>query len=213
MSLALLTAAAVHGGLFFGIPRTPAPARRAMAESPPVIFLDPMPRVEDEIIIPPDDPDFKPAAGTRRPAQDEPIPVASPRDLEMHVVITPSVTVPPMDVIPFGPPGSGGPGERTWPPNIVASGELDTAPRARVQTPPRYPYPARQTAQTGNVVVEFTVDESGRVISPRVIDSTNRAFDDAALQGVANWRFEPGKREGRVVRFRMIVPIHFSLND
>ena len=33
------------------------------------------------------------------------------------------------------------------------------------------------------------------------------------LRAVAKWRFEPGRRHGQIVRFRMVVPIHFSLNE
>jgi len=30
---------------------------------------------------------------------------------------------------------------------------------------------------------------------------------------VANWRFEPGLKQGRPVPFRMMVPLVFNLND
>jgi periplasmic protein TonB len=63
------------------------------------------------------------------------------------------------------------------------------------------------------VVVEFIVDERGRVIEPRVVRSTNRIFDDATLQAVAKWQFEPGRRDGKIVRFRMSAPVVFSLNE
>jgi hypothetical protein len=29
---------------------------------------------------------------------------------------------------------------------------------------------------------------------------------------VARWKFEPGQRDGRAVRFRMALPIQFTLN-
>ena len=55
----------------------------------------------------------------------------------------------------------------------------------------------------------FVVDQDGRVDSPRVQKSTNPEFDRAALKAVKQWKFEPGKRNGEPVRFRMRVPITF----
>jgi len=62
-------------------------------------------------------------------------------------------------------------------------------------------------------MVEFTVDEMGRVINPHVTSSTHSEFEAPTLRAVQTWRFEPGKHLGRVVRFRMSVPVQFSLND
>ena len=95
----------------------------------------------------------------------------------------------------------------------ISTGMLDSSPRAIVQTLPLYPGEAKIHGVEGRVLLGFTVDEAGRVISPYVIDRTDRQFEEAALRAVAQWRFEPGRRHGRVVRFRMAVPIIFSLND
>jgi protein TonB len=91
--------------------------------------------------------------------------------------------------------------------------DLDGPPRTRVQTPPPYPVEATHTGATGTVMVEFTVDEMGGVLNPRVVSSTHSIFNAAAVQGISRWKFEPGKRNGRVVRFKMMVPIVFALND
>ncbi len=63
------------------------------------------------------------------------------------------------------------------------------------------------------MLVEFIVEETGRVLDPRVLDSTDRVFEEATLRAVAKWRFEPGTRDGRIVRFRMTVPGVFSLGE
>ena len=55
----------------------------------------------------------------------------------------------------------------------------------------------------------FIVDERGRVVEPRVRNSTDPIFEKSALTAVKRWRFEPGKRNGKPVRFRMLVPITF----
>ncbi|MFM1851587.1 MAG: hypothetical protein RIS54_1271 [Verrucomicrobiota bacterium] len=64
----------------------------------------------------------------------------------------------------------------------------------------------------GEVEVEFTVDANGKVISARVVRSDNRLCDSWAVQAVCNWRFEHGLKNGRAVRFSMVVPLVFRLN-
>ena len=49
-------------------------------------------------------------------------------------------------------------------------------------------------------------------LAGEVVESSDRVFEEAAVRAVAKWRFEPGRRDGRVVRFRMAVPIVFALN-
>jgi protein TonB len=88
---------------------------------------------------------------------------------------------------------------------------LDSPPRASLQTPPAYPPNARATGLAGEVWVEFAVDESGRVLHPRVVRSNDPVFDEPTLRAVAKWRFEPGRKGGRPVSFRMRVPVSYRL--
>ncbi|MBP6506381.1 MAG: energy transducer TonB [Opitutaceae bacterium] len=90
---------------------------------------------------------------------------------------------------------------------------LDNAPRVKVQMAPIYPAEAKARAQGGEVLVAFTVDEDGHVLDPQAVRRTDKIFEEAALRAVGKWRFEPGRRQGRVVRFRMAVPVVFSLTD
>ncbi len=98
-------------------------------------------------------------------------------------------------------------------PSLLRSIDLDNPPHARVQGAPTYPFDAKRTGLGGEVTVEFMVDEGGYVREPRVTHSTDRVFEESAVRAVARWRFEPGKRAGQIVRFRMAVPIVFSLQD
>jgi len=91
-------------------------------------------------------------------------------------------------------------------------GALDAAPRAIVQVAPVYPLEAKTTGLTGQVVVEFMVDESGRVHHARVVSASDAIFTEPTLRAVEHWRFSPGTRHVVPVRFRMSVPIAFSLN-
>lgn len=93
---------------------------------------------------------------------------------------------------------------------IFALADLDQAPRAVFQPAPEYPAALRKEKLDGTVYVLFMVDRTGRVESPIVQKSTNPGFEPAALQAVKRWRFEPGKRNGEAVVFRMRVPITFK---
>lgn len=98
-------------------------------------------------------------------------------------------------------------------PTILSFKDLDGVPRTRLQSAPVYPPEARHNGLTGEVVVEFTVDESGHVSDARAVRSSDRIFEDSAVRAVARWKFEPGLRDGRTVRFRMAVPIVFKLDE
>lgn len=86
--------------------------------------------------------------------------------------------------------------------------DLDQRPRAVYQPSPVLDAKVRQKAP-GTVHVLFIVDERGRVESPVVQSSTDPIFEAPALAAVKQWKFEPGKRNGQAVRFRMRVPITF----
>ena len=87
--------------------------------------------------------------------------------------------------------------------------DLDQTPRALHQP---YPVPNAKTRKKspGKVEIIFFVDEDGKVETPTVRRSDDPVFDKPALDAVKRWRFEPGKRGGKAVRFRMSVPITFS---
>lgn len=91
--------------------------------------------------------------------------------------------------------------------------ELDRIPEPIMQPPPQYPYALKREAESAVVRVEFIVDTTGAVVHPVVVESTHPGFNDAAVLGVAKWRFRPGIRGGRRVNTRMLVPIVFKLID
>ncbi|ACB77116.1 energy transducer TonB [Opitutus terrae] len=90
---------------------------------------------------------------------------------------------------------------------------LDNPPRLRGQIAPIYPAAARADGLNGQVDVEFLVDETGRVIRATVVRSTAAIFEEPTLRAVQQWRFEPGKRLGRPVKFRMVAPVVFNLSE
>lgn len=94
--------------------------------------------------------------------------------------------------------------------SVFSIADLDQPPRATYQPAPDYPSDLKRKKVAGTVYVLFLVDGGGRVACPIVQKSTNQALEQPALQAVKRWRFEPGKRNGQTVQFRMRVPISFA---
>lgn len=91
---------------------------------------------------------------------------------------------------------------------LFSLSDLDQKPRVLYQPSPVLDANLRKKAP-GSVVVVFIVDPSGRVEKPTVQSSSDPALEGPALAAVKQWKFEPGKRNGQAVRFRMRVPISF----
>lgn len=101
--------------------------------------------------------------------------------------------------------GGGGGGEADA---LFSMADLDQKPRVVYQPGPILDAKARKKAP-GTVHVLFIVDADGRVESPIVQSSSDPVFEKPALSAVKQWKFEPGRRKGQAVRFRMRVPITF----
>lgn len=93
---------------------------------------------------------------------------------------------------------------------IFSLSDLDQKPRVVYQPAPIYPSELSKKKMEGTVYVLFVVDKDGRVKDPVVQKSTHPAFNNPALKAVRQWKFEPGKRQGKGVQFRMRVPITFQ---
>jgi protein TonB len=93
---------------------------------------------------------------------------------------------------------------------LFSLADLDQEPRVVFQQSPTMNDKMRRKAPA-TVHVLFVVDQQGRVEDPRVDPrvQVDPLFERPALQAVKQWKFEPGKRKGQPVRFRMRVPITF----
>lgn len=91
--------------------------------------------------------------------------------------------------------------------------QLDRLPVARVRQRPIYPYGMRRNGVTGIVEVGFIVTAAGNVVDAYAIRSTNRAFEEPALQAVSRWKFRPGMRGGHAVNTRMSMAIVFDVRE
>jgi len=216
-------ALSLHAMLFVGSGKPPttkdnttkiATKKEDLPDSPDVILLQRLEDLaKDEAVSP--KPDDKPGGGSEEEAPISAIemPSAGPTSpfqiTQERIPVNPGKgTKIPTGFSGFGKGDGEGPGS-----GIIGAAFLDNPPTTRRQTPPAYPHSMKVAGVTGTVWVEFVVDENGRVHDVRVVKTTNEGFNDATLTAVATWRFEAGKRKGLPVRFRMTIPIVFSLND
>lgn len=66
---------------------------------------------------------------------------------------------------------------------------------------PRYPAEALRSGTQGEVLVEMTVGTDGKVSDAKVVRSNpGQVFDQAALDAVARWKFEPTESEVKTRR-------------
>ncbi|NBB92988.1 MAG: TonB family protein [Gammaproteobacteria bacterium] len=90
--------------------------------------------------------------------------------------------------------------------------EGDVIPLVRIQ--PQYPRDAAIAEIEGWVQIEFTIDETGSVRSPRVIDSRPpRVFDRAAIRAILRWKFKPRIVDGQPQPRQATQTIEFTLDD
>ncbi len=95
---------------------------------------------------------------------------------------------------------------------LFSIADLDQKPRVIYQPSPMLSKKLRKKAP-GKVYIVFVVDQRGRVENPIVQKSSDPVFEKPALTAVKQWKFEPGKRNGQSVRFRMRVPFGFPKGE
>jgi protein TonB len=83
---------------------------------------------------------------------------------------------------------------------------------AIAQPSPDFPSKAkRRNVTEGAVTVEYTVDESGAVRDPRVLESSPKGlFDEATLDALRRWRYRPKLVDGEPVASRRRFTFRFQ---
>lgn len=83
-------------------------------------------------------------------------------------------------------------------------------PKRKIPVAPKYTMEARQAEIEGVVRVEVTVDETGHVLSARVLSGLGYGLDEAALAAAKATTFEPATRCGKPVVGTAILPFRFE---
>lgn len=85
-------------------------------------------------------------------------------------------------------------------------------PRAIVQTHPEYPTLARQARIQGQVQIDAILDEQGNVADMKVV-SGPPLLQQAALDALKKWKYEPTYLNDRPIAIELIVTITFQLGQ
>jgi protein TonB len=149
------------------------------------------------------------------PEMDQPPPYVPPPEVAIEVPVEtgPSTAItnttserPVAAPVPVAPPKVEHEVVRT-PPSTTGRG-------ARV-TKPEYPPASRRAGEEGTVTLSAYVLESGRVGEVKVVKSSGfDKLDEAAVKEVQrNWRFVPGKEDGKPVAMWHTFQVTFRLTD
>ena len=104
------------------------------------------------------------------------------------------------------------------PPAPVASGGMDPSSTASsVQAPklissvlPVYPRAAAVRGDSGEVTVDATVNELGKVVAVKAI-SGPPTLREAAITAVSQWRYQPAMLNGKTITTHVILKLMFNL--
>lgn len=96
---------------------------------------------------------------------------------------------------------------------VMTDDTVDDPPRATFQAPMQFPPRARAKGITGYVVLSLLIGVTGQIEEIRVVESSPEGiFDDVAVQGVRQWKFEPATYQGRAVRSWARQRVRFDLS-
>jgi protein TonB len=84
------------------------------------------------------------------------------------------------------------------------------APRATYTPDPTYPRKARKPRHEDTVVLRVIVGRDGLPRDVKVARSLSPEFDEAAMDAVMKWRFDPATKEGKPVAVLVNIEITFK---
>ena len=92
-------------------------------------------------------------------------------------------------------------------------GDVDATPMPTMKLKPVYPYRAKRMNTTGAVEVRFLVDTTGTVRFLQILKAVPAGiFEDSVRQAVTRWKFQPGRKDGKVVNTWVVTTINFELD-
>lgn len=208
--IGLIVSLAIHGGVaWIGQAIKHGPEKPKHTEEEKIIQIE-MPKIE------PDEPEKVESDEPPTPLDlQPPMQQDMPQLVQVDSFVQPIQPPPPEGLKPMTgimviPQGNHGLGKGI---EVFDISKLDQIPVAKFQPSPQYPFEMRRAGVTGEVVVDFIVTDQGDVRNAYAARSTQREFENSAVQAVSKWKFRPGKKGGRAVNTHMQVPVAFTLND
>jgi periplasmic protein TonB len=96
---------------------------------------------------------------------------------------------------------------------ILSVGGAVTRPVLRSGSAPRYTPVALRARIEGTVLLKAVIDERGRIAEVRILNGLSLGLDQAAVDTVREWIFEPAKLGGRPVKVYYTLTVQFRLNS
>jgi TonB family protein len=103
---------------------------------------------------------------------------------------------------------TGGAAPAPTPPAAASSAAV--APTLKAHADPIYPADALRDRVAGTVGLEIVVDETGHVVDAKVVEPAGHGFDEAALDAVKTWTFEPARQNDAPVRATIQLTLPFE---
>ncbi len=215
----LTVVAMVHAGvivrLLLAAPEMPAKKTadavfQVSLQKLPPLRLPPQLQPVDDKPPPPSD------AVRQQPRQTRPVPILV--DTPTTDPVPPGTQVKPYEMGDELLPGTPGPPMEHGVPGGEGLEDVPAQAYANLKLldmkPPDYPPRCLRMGIEGNVRVRVLVGENGRPQEVTIDRSSGDAsLDQAALEAVRQWRFEPAMRRGVPVRAWVIAPLEFKLLD
>lgn len=92
--------------------------------------------------------------------------------------------------------------------------QLDIPPIALQPVKPAYPEAAAAAGVEGMVTLQLLIDELGRVREASVVGARPEGyFEESALRASRGALFSPARREGRIVKSRVVIKVRYQLGQ
>jgi TonB family protein len=108
-------------------------------------------------------------------------------------------------------PGDTGAKSQSEAPIVYKPGQGVTAPVLIKEVKPRYTVEAKDAKIQGVVTLECVVLPDGTIGDVEVTTPLDAGLDEEAIKAVKQWRFEPGKKDGKPVPVRITLEMTFTL--
>ncbi len=84
------------------------------------------------------------------------------------------------------------------------------APKVVHQVEPQFTEKAREAGISGSVLLSLEVSPEGKAENIKVMRGLEESLDQAAMDALKKWQFEPGKKpDGTAVRVYANIEVHF----
>lgn len=85
------------------------------------------------------------------------------------------------------------------------------APRAVFTPEPKFTEIAKKHRIEGAVAVDSVIDEKGTIAFAQIREPLGMGLDEATMNVLRRWKFEPGRSNGKPVKVRLRLEVQFRL--